>query len=281
MSLDLDAYLRRIAYSGPLQRSLTTLRALQRAHLNAIVFENLDVILGNGIRIDLASIQNKLVLAQRGGYCHEHNILFATVLARLGFEVTGHSARMLMGNDESVLAAVGHTMLMVHLDGQDWLVDVGVGNTGPREPIALSEGQTLSHDAWQYRLDRTALKRWVLRYRRSEDWFNVYQFSNEPYFQADYELHNYHVSTHPGSPFVRRIIAQYNGAQIRHALTDCELKTFIPGQPPHEQQLAPQHIPEALRDVFRLMLTQDQCARVIDRARTNALAAYAPEPLGA
>lgn len=279
-SLDLDAYLRRIAYSGPLHPDLETLRGLQRAHLNAIVFENLDVILGEGIRIDLASIQDKLVHQQRGGYCHEHNTLFATVLERLGFNVTGHSARMLMGNDESVLSAIGHTMLTVRLDGRDWLVDVGVGNTGPRQPIALSDGQSVLHDAWQYRLERTPQQRWVLRYRRHEGWFNLYQFSSEPYYRADFEQHNYHVSTHPNSPFTRRIIAQYNGAQVRYALTDRELKIFKPEQPPQIQQLAPEGIAEVLRDLFRLSLTPSQHEQLRDRARANQSAAGAAEQLG-
>ena len=48
--------------------------------MSRIPFENLDVLLGRPIRIDLASIQAKLVAASRGGYCFEHARLFAAVL---------------------------------------------------------------------------------------------------------------------------------------------------------------------------------------------------------
>src|SRR5690606_30040048 len=138
--------------------------------------------------------------------------------------------RMLMGVDERKMTALGHTCLHVHIDGTDWHVDVGVGNTGPREPIALQDGVEVRHDGWSYRLDRTGEGRWLLRYRRHDGWFNLYQFNEEPYYRVDYEDHNFIAAKHPDSPFVRRIVAQRNGADIRYALTDCELRVFRPGE---------------------------------------------------
>lgn len=279
-SLDLDAYLRRIGFSDPLRPSLDTLRELQRAHLNAIVFENIDVILGIPILIDLTSIQDKLVYRERGGYCHEHNILFAAVLERLGFSVTGHSARIMMGNEESILSAAGHTMLTVLLDNQEWLVDVGVGNIGPREPIALIEGIITQHDAWWYRIDKTQEGRWILRYQRNQGWFNIYQFSLEPYYPADYEQHNHYVSTHPKSVFTRWIIAQFNGAHLRYALLDRVLKTFQPNNAAHEQQIAPEDIPSILRNIFKLQLSSEQFAKLVTHAQTNQITTNGSEQLG-
>ena len=46
-SFDLDAYLRRINFRGPLAADLPTLRALHRAHIDAIPFENLDIQMGH------------------------------------------------------------------------------------------------------------------------------------------------------------------------------------------------------------------------------------------
>jgi arylamine N-acetyltransferase len=85
--LDLDAYLARIGYAGPAGPSEEALTALHRAHLAAIPFENLDILLGRDIRVDLESIQAKLVYARRGGYCYEHGQLFGAALERLGFSV--------------------------------------------------------------------------------------------------------------------------------------------------------------------------------------------------
>ena len=51
--LDLDAYLRRIGYAGSRAPSLATLDALHLAHATHIPFENLDILLGRPIRLDL------------------------------------------------------------------------------------------------------------------------------------------------------------------------------------------------------------------------------------
>ena len=55
---DLDAYLARIAYTGPRNASLDTLKALHFAHPQAIPFENIDPFLGRPVRLDLAALQD-------------------------------------------------------------------------------------------------------------------------------------------------------------------------------------------------------------------------------
>src|SRR5258706_15142470 len=92
-ALDLDAYLSRIGHRGVHEPTLATLQALHLAHATHIPFENLDILLGRPIRIDLASLQAKLVFGGRGGYCFEQNTLFAAVLQELGFDVTLLAAR--------------------------------------------------------------------------------------------------------------------------------------------------------------------------------------------
>ena len=87
MSFDLDAYLARIRLPARPTLDDLGLAAVQRAHRLAIPFENLDIRLGRGIRIDSESVFAKLVTAKRGGYCFEQNRLFADALTALGFTV--------------------------------------------------------------------------------------------------------------------------------------------------------------------------------------------------
>ncbi|WP_111413082.1 arylamine N-acetyltransferase family protein [Billgrantia lactosivorans] len=279
-ALDLEAYLARIDYRGPLSPDLETLRALQQAHLAAVPFENLDVVTGGEIRIDLGSLQDKLVRRRRGGYCHEHNTLFATVLDRLGFEVAGRNARMLMGEDASVVTPLGHTMLVVKAEGRDWLVDVGVGNVGPREPIRLEVNSEANHGPWEYRLERSPLGYWLLRHKRLGEWFNIYQFSDEPTYRADSAEYNYLASHHPASPFVRRIVAQHNGAEVRLALTDLELKIFRPGEPPELHRIAASELPGVLRERFGLASAPQQERLLLRRAEALTEATSEGEQLG-
>ncbi|HEY2892600.1 MAG TPA: arylamine N-acetyltransferase, partial [Pirellulales bacterium] len=75
--IDLDLYLRRICYRGSREPSLETLKHLHVAHATHIPFENINVLRDEPIRLDLESLQEKLVRKRRGGYCFEQNGLFA------------------------------------------------------------------------------------------------------------------------------------------------------------------------------------------------------------
>ncbi|HTI49430.1 MAG TPA: arylamine N-acetyltransferase [Planctomycetaceae bacterium] len=58
-AVDLGAYFERIAYAGPAEPTIETLHALHFAHSTHIPFENLDVLLGRPIRLDLESLQTQ------------------------------------------------------------------------------------------------------------------------------------------------------------------------------------------------------------------------------
>src|SRR6266446_572930 len=96
-SIDLDAYLGRIHHAGRLARTKDALDALHLAHATHIPFENLDILLGKPIRLDLASLQAKMIHGRRGGYCFEQNTLLAAVLEQSGFRVTKLAARVRFG----------------------------------------------------------------------------------------------------------------------------------------------------------------------------------------
>ena len=68
-TFDLDSYFARIGYDGPRTPTLETLRAIQLLHPQAIAFENLNPLLRIPVRLDIASLQEKLIRSRRGGYC--------------------------------------------------------------------------------------------------------------------------------------------------------------------------------------------------------------------
>ena len=227
--LNVDAYLARIGYGGPTEATEEVLRGLHRAHATAIPFENLDIILCRGIRIDLPGIQEKLLLKLRGGYCFEHNLLFAALLERLGFLVTRLSARVRMGNAK-VLPST-HMTLSVSADGQQWLADVGFGGEGLLEPIPLAEGMSPEQGGRVYRLVRETERDWVLRTSRPDGWLDLYSFTLEPRRNADYFVANYYTSTHPRSPFTGKVVAQRVEPDRRLSLID---RTFVEFDPSGE-----------------------------------------------
>jgi N-hydroxyarylamine O-acetyltransferase len=79
--MDVPSYLARIGYSGAILPNIGTLRALHRAHMLTVPFENLDIALGRTIVADERLIVRKIVNGRRGGFCYELNGAFAALLA--------------------------------------------------------------------------------------------------------------------------------------------------------------------------------------------------------
>ena len=218
--LDLEAYLRRIEHSGDRHPNLAVLRALHLAHATHIPFENLDILLGRSIPLDLESLQKKVVADGRGGYCFEQNLLFAAVLEVLGFSVRRLAARVRYRNS-NVLPRT-HMTLLVEADGGTWLADVGFGADGLLLPVPFGTGQPIDHFAWTYRVVED-VGAWVLQSLRDGAWLDLYAFTLEPQLQVDYELANYFTSTHPTSRFVLTLTAQLPTPEGRWALRNYEL----------------------------------------------------------
>ncbi|MFD0382453.1 arylamine N-acetyltransferase [Streptomyces stramineus] len=146
--LDLDAYLARIKVTGDIRPDLATLRAVHRAHVAAFPFENLEILLGRPILLEIKALQDKMVARRRGGYCYEQNLLFAAALERIGFSFTGIGARVRMGSDK--LRPVTHMALKVEADGGHWLCDVGFGGEGLLEPLPFHNGVRVRQGDWTF-----------------------------------------------------------------------------------------------------------------------------------
>jgi N-hydroxyarylamine O-acetyltransferase len=220
--IDLDAYFRRIGYRGERTPTLATLRALHLQHAVAIAYENLNPLLRWPVRLDLASLEQKLVHAGRGGYCYEHNVLFMAVLQALGFHVTGLAARVLWNRPENLLTPRTHMVLLVHIEGASYVADVGFGGqvlTGPLRFEADTE-QATPHEPFRI---TTSDDEHTLQARIRGEWRSLCRFDLQPQHPPDYELANWYVSTHPESHFVTTLMAARPALDRRYVLRDNEL----------------------------------------------------------
>jgi N-hydroxyarylamine O-acetyltransferase len=252
--LDLDAYLSRVEYRGALISSAGILAALHLAHVTHIPFENLDVLLGQPIRLDLASLQEKLVRGRRGGYCFEQNALFAAVLEHLGFTVTRLAARVRLGGNR--VTPRTHMVLSVEAGGHSWLADVGFGGWGLLEPIPFTAGGGVDQFGWVYRLemDRDA---WVLQAMKQGDWHDMYAFTLEPQLPVDYELGNHFCSTHPLSPFVQNVTAQLALPHSRRIIRGGQLTIIESGGERSEAIQSDEQLLQVLSEYFGLSFPLD------------------------
>ncbi|HVU13416.1 MAG TPA: arylamine N-acetyltransferase [Phototrophicaceae bacterium] len=135
----LDAYLQRIGDGGSLAPTFETLARLHRQHLLTIPYENFDIHRGQTLSLDPQKTFDKIVTGQRGGWCYEMNGLFARMLREIGFDVT-LLASGVTDQFEGDGSIGEHLILLVKIDGQPYLADVGFGN-GLIEPIPLEAGE--------------------------------------------------------------------------------------------------------------------------------------------
>ncbi|OFW99678.1 MAG: hypothetical protein A3E78_02475 [Alphaproteobacteria bacterium RIFCSPHIGHO2_12_FULL_63_12] len=134
----LHEYFRRIGHDGAAAADLSTFRAVHRAHALTLVYENLDVQLGVPVTRNADAAFDKIVRRGRGGWCYEMNGLLGAALREIGFEVTFLAGGVM--RDQRGDEVVGnHLVLLVRIDGEDWIGDVGFGD-GLIDPAPLREG---------------------------------------------------------------------------------------------------------------------------------------------
>jgi N-hydroxyarylamine O-acetyltransferase len=266
--LDLGAYLARLGLEGAPPPTPKGLRLLHRAHALAIPFENLDILLGRRIQLDLDALQDKLVTRRRGGYCYEHNLLFSAALARLGFDVTRLTARVRMGSDH--IRPQSHMLMRVETMGTDWLADVGFGGEGLLHPIPFHDGAiTASEAGWNHALSREPEGTWVLRSLHPDDWLDLYGFTLEPQHRVDYEVYNHYISTHPRSPFVTQLIAQRSAPEWRLTLNERRMVESRPDGTETVTELDDSSLGSTLRERFGIPLDDEEVARLLDRGQAE------------
>lgn len=249
--VDLDAYLARIGYAGPLAPTRDVLKNLHLAHATHIPFENLDVLLGRGIRLDLDSLQAKLVTARRGGYCFEQNILFAAMLEQVGFRVTPLAARVRYRTTRILPRT--HMLLKVDVEGASWIADVGFGSEGLLHPVPLTAGEASPQFVWTYRVVRDG-EAWVLQSQPGGNWHDLYVFTLEPQHPVDYEMANYYVSTNPASRFVQTLTVQLPLPDVRHVIRNYDFISERPDRLDQTRLAGDDELLRVLAGTFGLVL---------------------------
>lgn len=201
MPVNLDAYFRRIDWSGSREPTLETLAGLIHAHTAKIPFENLDVLLRDEVLLDIDSLQDKMVGARRGGYCFEHATLFAAVLEALDFRVTRHAARVILFGPLAD-AKRDHMFMTVVIDGMTYVVDPGFGPFAPRFPVPLVDASPGRSTHWMQRDGDF----WVLHVTWEDRQPVAGSASTLEVENArDFDVFNHYIATHPKSPFVNWI----------------------------------------------------------------------------
>ena len=200
----LGAYFDRIQWGAGTEPTRDTLAALLRAHMEAIPFENLDVLLGKPVRLDLDGLVDKLIRARRGGYCFEHTTLFAAVLEELGFRIFRHSARVTLVFSRREAGRL-HMFLTVSLPEGRFVADPGFGGPAAEEPVPLEDRGADGPDGASHWMTRDG-GFWVMRTRSAGQAEDAWASTLEEDYPVDFVIANHYTSTHPDSPFRNRLM---------------------------------------------------------------------------
>ncbi len=234
-SIDLDAYLDRIHWTGGTAPGFETLARLLDAHMTYIPFENLDVLLHRPIRLDLDSLQNKLVRARRGGYCFEHATLFAAVLEALGFQPIRHSARVTLIVPRSA-SPRGHMFLTTALPEGVFVLDPGFGAQAARMPVPLVDPESVQTERVTHWMVRDG-GAWILRTRRDKMLVDAWASTLEEEYSVDFEMASHFMASHPMSGFVNRLMMSAFTADGRVTVMNRDL-TIWRGEQAETRQIA-------------------------------------------
>ena len=200
-----EAFLARIGLGGVKpEPTAAFLGRVQEACVLTIPYENLDILAGKPISLAAEDIYEKIVTNRRGGYCFELNALLHHMLAEMGFSVKSCFARFLRGESEPPFRR--HRVVVVTLDGAEYLLDIGVGQIAPRFPLKLAEGEVQEQNGETYRFVRDAELGWILEDLHKGEWRRYISFTTERQYEVDFEPASFWCEKHPASPFNKGVM---------------------------------------------------------------------------
>ncbi|MEU4803668.1 arylamine N-acetyltransferase [Actinosynnema sp. NPDC023587] len=207
------AFLRRLGLTSAEPPGVDALTRLHRAFVERVPYETIEIQLNRPTAVD-AGASLARILNGRGGYCFHLNGAFGLVLRALGYHVTRHLGGVQTTARSPEVINRHHLALTVRdLPGSTdiWLVDAGLGD-GLHSPLPLRAGSyrqgpftfaltpsTIAPGGWRLALDpRGSL--------------HAMNFDPAPARMADFAERHHHLSTSPGSGFVRTFSAQRTDA---------------------------------------------------------------------
>jgi len=231
--VDVDAYLERIEWTGSREPTFATLAGILRAHVRRIPFENLDVLIGRDVDLDLRALQAKLVRARRGGYCFEHATLFAAMLEALGFAPVRHSARVVLVSPRTEVPRT-HMFLTLALPEGAFVLDPGFGGLAPDAPVPLVDAAP-PDDASHFLARDGAY--WVLRARTAGKVVDCWATTLEVDNASDFIVANHYTATHPASAFRNRLMLRAFAGDARVSVVNRSV-TIADGEVSQTSELA-------------------------------------------
>lgn len=249
-------YLSRIGFSESLMPSKEVLFSLHKNHVFSVPFENLDIQLGVSVSIEPEKNHEKVVNNRRGGYCFEVNALFATLLESIGFDVAYHGSRVWYGYDPNAgMRPRAHQILIVTIDGTEYLVDVSFGN-GIIFPLQLDTVEIQEQFGRYYRVMPDLKLGTKVEQRVSDSWMLLFSFTRETCYPQDYEVANFYAYRHKNSIFTQKLICTIPDEKGRKIILNREYSRVVGSERRTTKIKSNYHLLQLLKDEFEIAFPQ-------------------------
>lgn len=251
---DADAYLERIHRKRRTVLTKEYLDDLIYGHQNHVPFENLDVwMFKKDIPLDIASIYEKVVVKNRGGYCFELNALFTALLKDLGFHA--YSCMCRITRNKNYVPLVLHRGILVELDGMKYFCDVGYGGPMPPGAVPVQDGAEAEIRGEKYYMYKDVVPWWTMKRRTSSgEMESMLQFYTMPQEAVDYIPMNEYCSKNENSVFRQRLYVNKrteNGSVsvVGNIFTEVENGAVV-----QEREIGEEEVAGILEKYFGIML---------------------------
>ncbi len=259
-------YFERLGFRPKGKPSLDQLNALIQAHQTHIPFENLDIQLGNPLDLSLPVLRKKVLLDGRGGFCYELNHLFASFLKHLGYRVQLISAQV-MDQNGRLGREHDHLALLVHVNEQQHLVDVGFGKFAA-QALPIKDGISCIHyeDKEAYQIELNGIFGVVSFQSENEGkrskFKTLYTFTTEAKVIEDFfSMFEYHQSSE-NSPFVKGLLTSIRTETGRCSISKNKLILTSGSSKQIKTLRSPEDYKHALQLHFGISITDDQAAHL-------------------
>ena len=237
----LDDYLGRIGLDHRPPATIEGLRAVHRAHVSQIPYDNLSIFLGRPDPIEAAASVGRVVDGGRLGYCFHQNGALEWLLTELGFSVSRRHGHVWARPEHQLGTELNHLVLVVSGLGTDdnpgghWWADAGMGE-GFAEPLPLVRGDH-DVDGWSFGIGAgygaqaagrpTGPAAWTYDHLPDGVVRGVVVTSRDHSAAAIAESHRFR-STASESPFLRVLVAQRIDGPVQRGVRCLVHQTMTP-----------------------------------------------------
>lgn len=269
--VNLNAYFERIGFAGSIAPTIQTLEQLHALHPAVIPFENIAPLIGEQVMLDQQSLEKKLLVDKRGGFCFEHNFLFMRILRDLDYEVRPLLARVIWTNPEAITAPPSHMLLLIDIKGANYIADVGFGGLSLTAPLRLRADveQATPHETFRL---TGGDPNWTLEVKIGEEWRGVYVFTTAEAPEVDLWDINRDLSSNPASPFTMQLRASLSPSGKRLKVHNDQFTVQPTGEEAQKRTLT------SVAEI-RAVLTEELGLTLPESEKLDAkLAGFLPQP---